>query len=124
MKHYEDPINFDIKQQCGNDLLSFDNLLEIGQGGPVVGDLFINGKQIAGYRFGGPFICDEDYIYIPAYNNRLFNLGFKLAMIDRASLNVKLVGPSLSLIFLEKIQNNRVFYFEDIFKNKSNNFQL
>lgn len=124
MKKYEDPINFEIKQYCGDDTLLYDSLSEIGQGSPVVGNLSINGRPITGYRFGGPLLCDEKNIYAPVFIKRFFVLGFKLGIIDRMSLRVRVMGKAKGVIFLSKKEGDRIYFFEDISKTRLSFYDL
>lgn len=124
MKQYEDPINFDVKQQCGDDILFYDGLSEIGQGSPVIGNLYINSRPVVGHRFGGPILCDEKYIYAPVFVKRFFTLGFKLGVINRISLNVQLIGKVRGLIFLNKKEGERIYFFEDISKTRLDFYDL
>lgn len=124
MKKWENPIDFDIKQSCGEDILLYENLMETGQGGPVIGDLSINGKPISGYRFGGPVLCDEKNIYAPVFIRRFFVRGFKLGIIDRVSLSVSLLGTAKGVIFLDRIEEGKIYFFEDVFRIKENLYVL
>jgi hypothetical protein len=124
MKKYENPINFDVEQECDKDLILYKNLSEIGQGSPVIGNLFINGKLLSEYRFGGPVLCDEKFIYAPAFIKRFFTMGFKLGAIERTTLNVVLLGSVKSLIFLDRIEGDRIYFYEDITKTRLSWYNL
>lgn len=125
MNGFETPMDFSIRSQCGNDVLEYRNLLETGQSGPVIGDLFINGHHLAGYRFGGPVICHETGIYAPVFVKKFLFRGFMLAIIDRRSLTVDLVaGSEKDMIFLDRIEDGKIYFFEDGFKRKANFFNL
>lgn len=124
MKPYEDPINFDVKQYCGDDIIQFERMSEIGQGSPVIGDMYINGRQVPEYQFGGPILCDENNIYAPVFIKRFFTRGIKLAIVDRKTLQVKLIGGAIGLIYLYKIEGDKVFFYEDVMKTTSNFYTL
>lgn len=117
MNYIENPTQFLEEKLIGKYKIEYSQLMEICQGGPEVGGLLINNNQVKG-RYGGPFIIKENDIYIPAYFNSLFKSGFKIARINLISLKVEYLSKIKPLIFLEKVVENRIYYFEDINKKK------
>lgn len=115
MKKFEDPIQFEINKKVNNIEIRYFNLMEISQGGPEVGNITLNGKQLAG-RFGGPLQIKGVYIYIPEYIKKFFGAGFKLARINSETNKVKYLSNTKDLIFLEKIEGNKIYFFEDLNK--------
>jgi hypothetical protein len=115
MNKYEDPIQFCIKKILNNISVEYSNLMEISQGGPVVGNLTINDKAIKG-RYGGPLILKDNYIYIPIYVNKFIGTGFRLSRINLSNLEVSYLSKVKDLIFLEKIEDNKIYFYEDISK--------
>lgn len=116
MSKFENPMQFDIKKKSDGIEIVYSNLMEICQGGPEIGTISINGNPIQNYRFGGPCLHQEDYIYAPAYVRKFLGTGFKLSKINCQTLNVELLGKTKDLIFLDKIVDNRIYFFEDIDK--------
>lgn len=124
MNKFENPIQFDIKKLInGIEVIYFD-LMEISQGGPEIGSVLINGNQVQSYRFGGPFLYEAEYIYAPMYVKKLFNTGFKISRINLQTLQVESFGKIKDLIFLHKIEGNRVYFFEDLDKIISNHYDI
>lgn len=123
MNRFEDPIQFDIKKKIGDIEIIYSDLMEISQGGPEVGNLIINGKVVEG-RYGGPAICKDEYIYVPVYVKKFLGMGFKLARINANTLKVERLGKIKDLIFLEKIEGNQVYFFEDMSKTISRYYEL
>lgn len=123
MNNYEDPIQFDSKKRTKDIELVYSNLTEISQGGPEVGNLTINGIKILGL-FGGPVLIDGYTIYIPILVNKLLGRGFKLAVINAHTFEVNKIGAVRSIIFLDRIQNNKLFFFENLDKTKESSFEL
>lgn len=115
MNKFEDPIQFDIKKKVGDIEIIYSCLLEISQGGPVVGNISINGKMVQGL-YGGPPLFKDDYIYIPSFGKKFLGTGFKLARINTTTLEVEHLSKTKDLIFLDKIERNRIYFFEDINK--------
>lgn len=115
MSIFEDPLQFITKKKIGDIEIVYTDLMEISQGGPEVGNLSINGKMVEG-RFGGPSLLDENYIYVPAQVKRFLGTGFKLARINSITLKVEYLSKVKDLIFLEKIVDNQVYFFEDMSK--------
>jgi hypothetical protein len=123
MNKWDTPIDFDTNFKIGTVEIAYHNLSEFSQGGPVVGYLSINGEPINEYSFGGPALYQDQYLYAPAYIkvNKFFGgWGFKLAKIDIQNQDIKLLGETKSLIFIDKIEGNRLYYFEDINKKQYN----
>jgi len=114
--HLQTPWDFDTKWNIGDNEIVYNGLHEICQGGPAVGTLSINGKQVAGYLYGGPFLFYDKIFYIPCYVKKFMGWGFQLAKISLEDLNVQLIGKIENLIFLDKIENGVIYYFENMDK--------
>jgi hypothetical protein len=123
MNKFEDPIQFDLKKQIGEVEMAYSNLMEICQGGPLVGNLTINGKGVDG-RFGGPAIFQNGYLYVPAYVNKILGTGFKLSRIDIQSLQIEYFGKTNDIIYLSQIDGNLIYYFTDIGKSAQRSYEL
>lgn len=120
---FEDPIQFEINKMEGAIEIVYSNLMEICQGGPEVGNLSINGKTVDG-NFGGPAIFHEQYIYIPVYIKKNFRTGFKLARINTETFDIEHLGKIKDLIFLNKVEGNRIYFFEDLNKTLLKYYEL
>lgn len=123
MSRFEDPIQFDIKKKVGDVEIAYSELMEISQGGPEVGNLSINGKIVEG-RYGGPAICKDEYIYVPTFVKKFLGTGFKLARINIATLDVEHLSKTKDLIFLDKIERKRIYFFEDMSKTIQRHYEL
>jgi hypothetical protein len=123
MSLFEDTIQFDIKKKVGDVEITYFDLLEISQGGPVVGSLSINGKIVEG-RYGGPAICKDKYIYVPVHVKKFFGTGFKLARINAVTLEVEHMSKTKDLIYLDKIEGNRIIFFEDMSKTIQGHYEI
>ncbi len=112
MNNNQTPWDFDEVTNIEGFTIKYENLREIGQGAPAVGDLVINGKQLRECAFGGPFIFQNHHLYIPAYVKESGSgWGFKLAIIDLKNLEIRIVGRMEPVLHLDKIENDRVYYF-------------
>ena len=116
---FEDPIQFNQQKESGGVKVNYSNLMEITQGGPEIGDLHINGKLIDGYRFGGPCIIDGGFVFAPIFVKKLLGNGFKLSKINAATLEITVLGKSKDLIYLDKIEDGKVHFFENVDKTIS-----
>jgi len=123
MNKYEDPIQFNLQKSTKEIELTYSRLTEICQGGPEVGHLTINGVKMSGL-FGGPAIIHGHYVYIPLFVNKVIGRGFKLAVIDVSTLEIPKFGPIKSLIFLDRIENKKLLFFENIDKAVKGCFEL
>lgn len=112
MIKFEDPINFETTKSFMSFTLTYKNLMELSQGSPVVGDVYINEKKISSKKFGGPAIFTNEYLYIPIYIRNFWNSGFRFARINLSNLNVEIRGKIFDLILLDKIENNIIYYYD------------
>lgn len=124
MKNYESPINFNTNMNIGNYYISYSNLKEICQGGPEIGNISINDKLIDLYFFGGPFLFKEDCIFIPVYFKKFFNTGFKIGKLNLMTFQIEFVGKTKDLIYLDKIEENLIYFFEDLNKQIISSYTL
>jgi len=113
---FQTPLDFDDKAVIDNVLIEYHDLHEISQGGPVVGSLSINKKIIGDHLFGGPFLIHEKSIYIPAYVKKFMGWGFRLMKIEMSNLDRTFLGDTKNLIFLNRVESNYLYYFEDVNK--------
>lgn len=80
--------------------ISYDNLMEISQGGPVVGRLLIDGEVFGNnLLFGGPFVIEKKRVYIPLFIRKFCVTGFKVCAINLESLSYELISPMEDVIF-------------------------
>ena len=110
----EHPTSFQIEKSINGYSIFYQNLMEICQGGPEVGEISINGDLLAGYRFGGPLITDEGAIYAPLFKRKFLRTGFVLAKINLATRNVEELSKIMPLIYLSRIEGDRVYYFTNL----------
>jgi hypothetical protein len=124
MNYNQTPWDFDEAMQIEGYKIKYENLREIGQGAPLIGDLLINGKQMPGYGFGGPLIYKNCNLYIPAYvKASSFGWGFKLGVIDLKNLSIRIFGERNHVLHLDKIENDRIYYFSSWDKVKYNYYE-
>jgi hypothetical protein len=124
MRNFETPIQFDIKKNINGKEITYTELMEICQGGPEIGDLNIDGVKIENYRFGGPLLFDNDNLFIPVYIKKIFSTGFKIAKINLKTLEIEIFGKMKDIIFLDKIENKKIAFFEDIEKNTKHEMSI
>ena len=111
----ENPISFISEKTTSYFKLKYENLMEIGQGGPEVGNLFINDIKVKNYLFGGPFLSNDEFIYLPVYIKNLFIFkGFRIAQVNIKTLEIKVFGNFESLISLFKIEGDYIYYYKDL----------
>lgn len=124
MSYNQTPSDFDETIHIEGYKIKYKNLREIGQGAPVIGDLVINGKQMPGYGFGGPLIYQNRHLYIPVYVKEAFyGWGFKLGIINLTDLSIEIVEKITPVIHLDKIENDRIYYFISWDKVKYNHYE-
>lgn len=115
---FEDPIQFTLEKSFNDINVRYSSLQEIAQGGPEVGKLTINNKLVEGHRFGGPCIIHGKFVYAPVFVRKFFRAGFILSKIHSITLEVITLGRVYNLIYLEKIIDGEIHFFEDLNKTK------
>lgn len=110
----QNPISFISKKELTNFKLEYINLMEISQGSPEVGYVYINEKKIPIYLFGGPFLISDLFVYMPIYLKSFFYKGFKIAKVNIENLKVEIIGNYENLINLYKIDDDYIYYYKDI----------
>jgi hypothetical protein len=99
--------------------------MEIAQGGPEIGTLSINGKILSpSLRFGGPAIYKDGTIYVPVFIRRFCISGFRICKINSETLDIEIIGKMKALIFLDKIEDDLIYFFEDLDRTKSSQYKL
>jgi hypothetical protein len=119
MKNFESPLDFRTRCDLQRVNFEFSDLIEIAQGGPLVGILSINGSPISKHLFGGPILQDSKYVYAPQFVKRLCYSGFVLVRINIENFEIERLGKFERIVFLEKIADGEVYYFADLDKNVS-----
>jgi len=112
-----DPTSVQREYSIEGHEIEYRDLMEICQGGPEIGNLFIDGQRIGdNSRFGGPLLYSNRSIYAPIYVKKFISSGFILAKIDIMTNEMKLIGRRKGLIFLEKISDGLAYYYRDLDK--------
>lgn len=89
--------------------ISWDDILEVGQGGPGCGQLFINGKQPKGaFRYLPPALCHDGHVYASTFVPG----GFVIAEIDPVTLVRREVTARLPYARLDSIDGDEIVYFD------------
>lgn len=123
--NFETPIDFSTKKKVSDDVeISYSSLTEIVQGGAQIGKISINGTLLSNDYFGGPFIYLDGYLYAPKFIRKFLSSGFRLSRINVRTFDISMIGKLKALIFLEKIVDNKAFYFEDMNKEKQGAIKL
>lgn len=120
MENFETPSDFTTKKTIREFEITYTDLMEASMGGPEVGTMSINGQLIPLYQFGGPWIGYGEDIIVPVRIRAFFGFSFKLAKINLKTLAVVIFGKSKDFYFLDKVDDDKVYFFEDLDKTDSN----
>ena len=123
MNKFENPIQFETKKKVGFIEIEFYNLMEICQGGPEVGNLSIDGNIIEG-RFGGPVLYQDQNVYVPIYEKTFLKSGFRLVKINVITYEIEYMTKIKDIIFLYKIEMNRIYFFEDLNRTIQSHYEF
>jgi hypothetical protein len=111
------PWDFKLYNQAEQWIIEYKNLIEINQGSPLVGRLFVNGKELSkNTLFGSPFIYFDNYIYVPIFIRRLCLSGFILNKINLITHEMNKISKIKNLIYLNSIENNTIIYYTNFDK--------
>lgn len=110
-----DPIYFnDIVDSLGHRIEIRDRM-EVCQGGPHVGRLFIDGEPFfSNLKFGGPILLESGVLYAPVRKKTIFFNGFEVATINVCKKELKLLGAKSAVIFLKSVENGVLSYSENL----------
>lgn len=103
----------------GETTVSYIETRELGQGGPTIGRILINGTAIGEgpqkAEFGGPLVICQGQLFAPIIKGSRFSL----ARIDLKSRNL-LTVPTMreKLILIKSVDGETVFYYNDL-ENKA-----
>ena len=123
MNKLEDPIQFETNKSTGDVKLEYSDLREIVQGGPEIGCIAINGQSVRG-RYGGPALIHDIYVYIPAFVQKILGSGFRLAKINSKTLEIEYIGSKRDLLFLDKLEGDQIYFYEDLGKTIQKQYRL
>jgi hypothetical protein len=84
----QDPADFGLELVFDGIEVRYDNVYEIGQGGPITGALYIDQTWVRNFRFGGPLLYSDGYLFLPVFVKRFIGTGFRLAKINIKTLDV------------------------------------
>lgn len=99
--------------------IKYSNLTEICQGGPLVGNLIINGQKVFKNKFfGGPLLYFENSVFIPMFIHKFCISGFMLSVIELNSMQLRLVKGIYDLVYLDSLDENKILFYQDITRNK------
>ena len=121
----ETPLEFQEKNFFDEWEVSYLDLMEVNQGSPLVGSLSINGQVIIKEQgFGGPLLYFNKKIYIPVFIRRFWVVGFRLAILNLDDLSIEYIGGIEDLVYLKEINDNRIYFYTDIYKSTEKNLTL
>ena len=107
----DNPSGFSALKLESGHIIDVKNKREIVQGGPVVGDLFIDDQQLEkGSIFGGPMLESGGNILLPRRYRTIFFNGFVLCVVCPETRRVQDTGLKGSLIWLIESKGGELFY--------------
>lgn len=120
MRKLEDPFNFRYDLEINDNIhIKYHSFIEVTQGGPEIGIISINGKDISNKKFGGPFLYDEKYIYAPCFVKNILSSGFKLCEIKLKNLEVKEISNKIyPVVDLIKKEGNEILFYNSIYTDE------
>ncbi|MDR0517620.1 MAG: hypothetical protein LBH25_11310 [Fibromonadaceae bacterium] len=120
----ETPWSFREVIEVGDLKIEYNNMIEVCQGGPNIGNLYINGMEVKmpprrknyvnplffgdDLQFGGPLLIDKEYLYIPWFDRYVSR--FRLFCWNLTNQTCIIGTEVLPLIILDKIDGNDLHY--------------
>lgn len=96
----------------------FDDYVEIGQGGPRVGKVIIDGKDLFDHFFSEPPIFHGELIFVPVMVRSWLSIGFKVGVINIRLLSLRILGKKESIILLDRIENGLIYFRTSMYGSK------
>jgi hypothetical protein len=122
---FEDPINFYTTREVDGVVVEYRNTRELGQGGPTLGSLYLNGKPIGGdAEFGPPPLHVDGVLFVPMFSHRWFSTGYVLCRIDLPSGKLTKIGKPRPFMWLRRKEGNRIYFYEDMGQRKEGFIEL
>lgn len=113
-----DPIYFPDITTGKNEKIEIRNLVEISQGGPNIGKLFINGTPYFDELwFGGPMACHDNDVYLTIRAKGIFFNGFKLCKINTDNKELSVLKVSSDIVWIKRIDNSVLYYLKSLDEN-------
>lgn len=108
----------DITSLTGHDI-SIRNRFEICQGGPEVGELYIDEQFcFKSDFFGGPMYVFENALYLPMRRRTLFFNGFELVCINLTTKKLSKLKIKDEIIWIDMIDEAGIYYFNSVADDK------
>lgn len=118
MKSTDTPQYFNPEIRQNSHLIEYKNVLEIGQGGPRVGEIAVDGIPLfPGTKFGGPLLGSGDYIFVPILKRKFLGNYFSLAKVNLTSKALTDFDLKEDLIYLDRLEGENLVYYNTF--NKS-----
>lgn len=119
------PYQFVGNFSFGGKEVVYEETRELGQGGPVLGNIRIDGQLVcynkATAEFGGPLLLDNGWLYAPL----LTRFRFRVSVIDVESCTIlRTSSVEEDLILLASTDGNTVFYYTDLANEKLKKLRL
>jgi hypothetical protein len=103
------PYRFPYLYKHNNHLIEYEREGEVAQGGPIVGQVSIDGRLIREPRFGGPLAFAGDFLIGPASKHSRFHVG----IVNLETLEVETFGD-FAYMLIDHIENGRLFFYADL----------
>ncbi len=118
------PWNISRQVDTGELAIHYGKITEVCQGGPEIGTLWINGKMpFHSDMFGGPMIIQENKaVFLPRFDRR--RRQFELCRIDLDTLRISILTPPRNLIWLDKLEDDILYFYEDLNREALSHFDL
>lgn len=100
--------------------IEYTDLMEICQGGPVVGNLYINEKLVSCNRYGGPLLLDNEFIFLTIFSGSKFILT-EVRICDFES---RFIGNYRDIICLREITYTKISFYDSIYDTSLKYYDL
>lgn len=108
------PLNFPSEYRIGKHLIRYLDFFEIGQGGPEIAQIAVDGTIIGRESyFGGPPFFFQERMFVPRFK-RGFRSSFTLCIVDLDTGKIKDVGADEPIILISHVNEEFVFFYDEI----------
>jgi hypothetical protein len=110
------PINFPDTYLESGHTINYSGFMEITQGGPEVGNLFVDSKMVGTKKdyFGGPPAFVRNVMVAPLLKQSFLSKYFKVCVINLDDLSMREIGDKEQLILITKVDGKSIQFFTDL----------
>lgn len=124
MNKFDHPTDFELSVDENGISVRYRNEREVCQGGPVLGNVYVNGRSVFdNHECGGPALVKGTKVYVPVYIRGFWKSGFKVGEVDVITLQERLLGEKENYIHLSDVRDCVVTFYTNSTQSKKKSIE-